>query len=149
MGLKDRILEDIKEAMKSKETDRLNTLRFLNSAIKNREIELRPNLINDEEIYGVIKKLAKQRKDSIDQFQQAGRQDLADKEALELKFMEVYLPQQLSAEELRKVVEQAVAQVGATTVKDMGKVMQAVMAQTKGAADNKTVSEIVRARLGN
>lgn len=96
MSLKEQILADIKEAMKNKEADRLSAIRFLQSAVKNKEIELRPKTIEDQDILGVIKKLAKQRKESIEQYENAGRTDLADKEKFELSVLETYLPEQLS-----------------------------------------------------
>lgn len=145
--LKTQISEDIKTAMKSKDTPRLETLRFLQAAIKNREIEIRPNTINDEEVVSVLKKMIKQRKESIEQFQNAGRQDLADKETAELKYIEHYLPQQLSKEQIESIVAKVVADLGVTSVKDMGRVMKEVLAKTGGNADGKLISEAVKSRL--
>lgn len=147
MGLKEQIMENIKSAMKSKEQVRLDTLRFLQAAIKNREIELRPDPINEDEIMGVVKKLAKQRKESIEQYQNGGRPDLADKEQVELKILEEFLPQALSKEQTEALVTAAITELGASTVKDMGGVIKAVIAKSQGAADNKLVSELVRNRL--
>jgi uncharacterized protein YqeY len=147
MGLKEKILDDMKQAMKSQEADRLGAIRFLQAAVKNREIEMRPNPINDQEIIGVIKKLSKQRKDSIEQFQQAGRTDLVDKEKFELSVLEAYLPAQLSAEQLGQMVEEVIKSLGATSVKQMGAVIKEVQARTAGSADNKLVSELVKGRL--
>ena len=147
MSMKEKIMADVKTAMKSKEQGRLETLRFLHAAIKNREIELRPNAIDDQEIQNVIKKLVKQRKDSIEQFTNAGRMDLADKEKFELSVIEGYLPAQMSREQVSQVVDQVIAKLGATSIKDMGRVMKEVIAETAGAADNKVVSELVRAKL--
>lgn len=138
---------DIKEAMKSKNSVKLNTLRFLQSAIKNREIEMRPNPITDDEAMGVIKKLVKQRKESIEQYAAGNRQDLVDQETAELKILEAYLPPQMSREQVEKLVTEVLSQLGAKTIKDMGPAMKEVLARSGGAADNKLVSEIVRAKL--
>lgn len=147
MGLKEQILDDMKNAMKSQEADKLSAIRFLQSAVKNREIELRPNAINDQEIIGVIKKLVKQRQDSIEQFEKGGRADLAAKEKFELSVLETYLPKQLSADELGKIVGEVIAALGANSIKQMGAVIKEVQARTAGAADNRQVSELVKARL--
>lgn len=147
MGLKEQILEDMKSAMKSQQAEKLGAIRFLQSAVKNREIELRPNAINDQEIIGVIKKLVKQRQDSIEQFEKGGRTDLADKEKFELSVLETYLPKQLSADELGKVVSDVIAALGANSIKQMGAVIKEVQARTSGAADNRQVSELVKSRL--
>ena len=147
MGLKEQILEDMKNAMKSQEAEKLGAIRFLQSAVKNREIELRPNAINDQEIIGVIKKLVKQRQDSIEQFEKGGRTDLANKEKFELSVLETYLPKQLSSEELAKVVNDVITALGATTIKQMGAVIKEVQVRTAGASDNRQVSELVKSRL--
>lgn len=147
MGLKEKILDDMKNAMKSQDAARLGAIRFLQSAVKNREIELRPNAIDDQEIINVIKKLAKQRKDSIEQFQLAGRTDLVDKEKFELQVLEEYLPRQLSPDQIKQIVEEVIKNIGATSIKQMGSVIKEVQAKTSGAADNKTISEVVKARL--
>jgi uncharacterized protein YqeY len=145
--LRSKIMDDVKAAMKNKEADRLSAIRFLQAAIKNKEIDVRPNTITDEDIMGVIKKMAKQRKDSIEQFENAGRQDLADKEKFELKIIEEYLPSQMSEAQIQAVVEKAIKTLGASSMKDMGAVMKEVQAQTAGAADGKLVSQIVKAKL--
>lgn len=147
MTLQQKVLDDIKNAMKSKEAERLAAIRFLQSAIKYREIELRPNPINDQEIMGVIRKLVKQRKDSIAEFEKAGRQELVDKEKFELSVLEGYLPQQMSAEQVAKIVEEVIQAQGATTMKQMGAVVKEVMAKTAGQADGKTVSDLVKSKL--
>ncbi|MBX2987884.1 MAG: GatB/YqeY domain-containing protein [Bdellovibrionaceae bacterium] len=147
MELRDQLMTDVKNAMKEKDSLKLNTLRFLQAAIKNREIEMRPNPINSDEIMGVIKKLVKQRKESIEQYQNGGRQDLADQENAELKILEAYLPAQLGRDQVEKIVAEVIAALGAKTVKDMGPVMKEVQARTAGAADNKMVSEVVRGKL--
>lgn len=145
--LKAQITEDIKTAMRAKDALRLDTLRFLQSAVKNREIEMRPATITDEEVMGVLKKLIKQRKESIDQFTKAGRTDLADKEQKELTFMEVYLPTQMDKGQIEALVAKVVTDLNASSVKDMGKVMKEVLARSAGAADSKLVSEAVKAKL--
>jgi len=147
MGLKEQIAADMKDAMKAKDMDRLNALRLVQSAFKNREIELRPNPITEEDFTAVIKKLVKQRKESIEQYQAAKRQDLVDAETKELKLLETYLPQQMGREQLDAIVAQVIAETGAKSAKDMGTVMKAVIAKTAGTADNKMVSELVKAKL--
>ena len=147
MQIRDQLMSDVKEAMKAKETLKLNTLRFLQAAIKNREIEMRPNPITSEEVMGVIRKLVKQRKESIDQYKAAARQDLVDQETSELKILETYLPQQMGRDQLEKLVTDVIAAVGAKTAKDMGPVMKEVLARAAGTADNKMVSEIVKSKL--
>ncbi|HPI39791.1 MAG TPA: GatB/YqeY domain-containing protein [Pseudobdellovibrionaceae bacterium] len=148
MEIREKISADVKAAMLAKDSVKLGALRFLQSAIKYREIELRPNPISSDEVLGVMKKLVKQRKESIDQYQAAQRQDLVDKEVQELKIIEAYLPAQLSKEDLEKVVLEVISSTGASSIKDMGNVMKAVLAKTGGAADNKLVSEIVKQKLG-
>lgn len=140
-------MDDIKVAMKDKAAEKLSTLRFLHSAIKNKEIEVRPNLISDVDVVQVIQKSVKQRKESVDQYQKAGRQDLADKELAEIKVLEAYMPSQMSEAEIKNIVAAAIKTVNATTVKDMGAVMKEVTAKTQGRADNKLVSQIVRSSL--
>lgn len=147
MSIREQLLSDIKDAMKAKQMEKLTTLRTINAAIKNEEINNRPKELTNEDVMAVLKKLAKQRKDSIDQFQQAKRQDLVDKEVVELEIIQGYLPDLLGEEKVREIVKQAIADSGASSMKDMGGVMKAVMAATKGAADNKLVSEIVKSLL--
>ncbi|MBY0386447.1 GatB/YqeY domain-containing protein [bacterium] len=147
MSLKQQILDDTKNAMKAKDMDKVNTLRFLQSAVKNKEIEVRPNALTDEDVVSVLRKSVKQRQDSIEQYAAAGRADLADKEKLELSIIEGYLPKQMSADQIEAVVKQAIKDVGATSPKEMGAVMKAVQAKTQGTADNKIVSEIVKKLL--
>jgi len=147
MSLKQQILDDTKTAMKAKDMDRVNTLRFLTSAIKNKEIEVRPNELTDEDVLSVLRKSVKQRQDSIEQYKAAQRADLADKENAELQIIESYLPQQLSTDVIERFVKEAIAEVGASSMKDMGGVMKVVMAKTQGAADNKIVSELVKKSL--
>jgi uncharacterized protein len=147
MSLKEKILEDMKNAMKNKEADRLSTIRFLQAAVKNREIELRPVQITDPDILGVIKKMAKQRKDSISEFQKAGRTDLVDKEKSELSILEEYLPKQMSEGEVSKVITDVIATLGAKDMKQMGAVIKETQARTGGAADGKMISELTKKAL--
>ncbi len=147
MVLKEKIMDDVKTAMKSKDQLKLNALRFLQAAIKNREIELRPNAINEEEVLGVIKKMVKQRKESIEQYTAAARQDLVDQESLELQILEQYMPAQMGREQIEKLVAEVISSTGAKSVKDMGNVMKEVIARAKGSADNKTVSEVIKSKL--
>ncbi len=147
MALKDEILGGIKEAMKAKDQIRLTTLRMLQSSIKNKEIEIRPKEIEDDEVLSVINKLVKQRKESIQQYQDAGRQDLADKEAQEASILEKYLPEQLSEEKVTAIVDEVIAELQAESPKQMGQVMKEVMNKTQGQADNKLISQIVKSRL--
>lgn len=149
MSLKEKILEDIKVAMKNKEADRLSAVRFLQSAVKNKEIELRPVAITDQDILGVIKKLAKQRKDSIAEFEKASRQDLVDKEKFELTVLEGYLPKQMSSDEVAKVVADVIQALGAKDIKQMGAVIKEVQSRTAGAADGKTISDLVKSKLSS
>ena len=147
MELREKILADIKSAMVSKDTVKLNTLRFLNAAIKNKEIDSRPTPITSEDIMAVLKKLVKQRKESIEQFSAAGRTDLSDAEAAELKILEVYLPAQMSREQVEALVVEVIAATGAKTVKDMGTVMKETQARAAGSADGKMISEVIKSKL--
>ena len=147
MALKERLLEDIKTAMKAKQPERLEVLRFLNAAIKNREIELRPNPVSDSEVMVVIQKLTKQRIDSIEQFRAANREDLASKEESELVILKEYLPTQLSEAEVKNLVQAAITEAGASTIKDMGKVMKLASEKAQGRADNKLLSQYIKEKL--
>lgn len=147
MELKDQLMVDIKAAMIAKDSVKLNTLRFLHAAIKQKEIDSRPNPLTADDVMAVLKKLVKQRKESIEQFAGAGRTDLVEQETAELKVMEVYMPAQMSREQIEQVVAEVIAETGAKTVKDMGTVMKAVQAKTAGTADGKTISEVIKAKL--
>ncbi len=147
MGLGEQIDADIKTAMKSGAKDKVSALRMLSAALKNKQIDKRAPLA-DSEILDSVRSLIKQRKDSIEQFAKGGRQDLVDKETAEVAILEVYLPQQLGREEVEKLVREAIAQTSAQGVKDMGKVMKALVPLIAGRADNKLVSELVKNSLG-
>ncbi len=148
MSIKENIMSQIKDAMRAKDADRLSTLRFIHAALKNKEIEIRPKELTDEDTMAALKKMAKQRQDSIKQYKDANREDLASKEEYELVILQEFLPEALSKEATEEIIKKVVAEVGAESMKDMGKVMKGVMDASKGAADNKIVSEIVRSLLG-
>jgi uncharacterized protein YqeY len=147
MSLKERITEDMKAAMRAKEMDRLGTIRLLTAAMKQKEVDERIEL-DDTAVVGIVDKLIKQRKDSIDAFQKAGRQDLADKEAAEVAVLQAYLPARLSAEEVAAEVKALVAALGASGPGDMGKVMGAAKQKLAGKAEMAQVSAAVKAALG-
>ncbi len=146
MSLKEHITEDMKTAMRAKDTARLGTIRLLQAAMKQKEVDERIEL-DDTAVIAIVDKLIKQRKDSVAAYESANRQDLADIERNEMKVLEVYLPQRLSAEEITAAVQAIVAQVGATGPSDMGKVMGAVKTQLAGKADMGLVSAAVKAAL--
>jgi uncharacterized protein YqeY len=147
MDIREQIMTDVKTAMRDKDQLKLNTLRFLQAAVKNKEIDLRPAVITSDDVMAVIKKLVKQRKESIEQYQLAQRQDLVDQEMSELKILETYLPSQMSREQVEALVVQVMTALNAKTVKDMGPVMKEVIAKSQGTADNKLVSEIIKSKL--
>ncbi|MFM8767838.1 MAG: GatB/YqeY domain-containing protein [Rubrivivax sp.] len=146
MTLKDRITEDMKSAMRAKEADRLSTIRMLLAACKQREVDERI-VLDNAAVIGIVDKLIKQRKDSIAAFTQAGRTDLVDKESAEVRVLEAYLPQRLSAEEIAAAVGSLVQSLGATGPGDMGKVMAAAKASLAGKADMGQVSAAVKQAL--
>jgi hypothetical protein len=146
MSLKDQITEDMKTAMRAKDSARLGTIRLLMAAMKQKEVDERVEL-DDTAVIAIVDKLIKQRKDSVAAYQSASRQDLADVELTEMKVLEVYLPQRLSAEEITAAVQAIVTQVGATGPGDMGKVMGAVKTQLAGKADMGLVSAAVKKAL--
>jgi uncharacterized protein YqeY len=146
MSITDRIEQEFVTAYKAKDAERVAVLRLLKTAIKNRQVELlRP--LTEAEVLEVVGRQAKQRRESIEQFSAAGRMDLADKEERELTILKDYLPQALSPEELEAAVVKAIAETGASTPKDMGKVMKAVMEAHKGRVDGGTVQALVRSKL--
>ena len=148
MTFLDRINEDLKAAMKSKDSDRLSTLRMVKTALKNREID-KMEALTDEEAIKVLQSMVKQRRDSIEQYQQAGRIELAEKEAAEIKVIEEYLPAALDDAAIARVVEETIVETGASSMKEMGAVMKAVMAKLAGqTVDGKAVNQIVKSKLG-
>jgi len=146
MSLKERLKEDMKAALKAKDKEKLSVIRMLHSLIKNAEIDKRGEL-TDEEIISLLMKYAKQRRESIELYEKGGRQDLVEKERRELQIVESYLPKQMSEEEIRELVAKVIEEVGASSPKDIGKVMQAVMPKVKGRADGSLVNRIVRELL--
>lgn len=152
MSLKTRISDDIKTAMKAKDKVRLETLRSIKKVILEKESTVRPSgqdELTEEQELDVLTQLAKQRKDAINQYQNAGREDLAQQEAEELTIIEEYLPQQLSEAEVEAVIDELIAKVGASSPKDMGKVMGPAMKQLKGRANGSQVQAIVKAKLSD
>ncbi len=147
MLLRDRLTEEMKDAMKAKDELRLSTIRLVRSAVRNKEIDLKREM-DDQEVIETISSLVKQRRESIRLFTEAGRDDLVAKEEKELAILLSFLPQQLSREEVAELVVKVVAECGAQGVKDMGKVMKALMPHVAGRADGKMVSEVVKEKLG-
>jgi hypothetical protein len=147
VSIKEKLRADLVTAMKARDELKVSTLRLVSSSIKNREIDERKEL-DDEGVLAVLTTAAKQRRDSIDQYEKGGRQDLADKEKAELVIIQEYLPQQLSKEEVAAFIKEAIAETGAAGAKDMGKVMKALMPKVKGKADGKLVNELVKELLG-
>ncbi len=148
MSLKARLTEAMKEAMKAKDSARLGTIRMALAAVKNREIDSRAEL-DDQAVIGVLSTLAKQRRESAEAFRQGDRLELAEKEEQELTVIQEFLPAQLGEAEIRQIIEAAVAETGAASMKDMGKVMKIVSAKTAGQADGRLVSELVKSRLAS
>jgi uncharacterized protein len=146
MGLKEQITEDMKAAMRAKDTGRLGTIRLLTAAMKQKEVDERIEL-DDKVILGIIEKMIKQRKDSISQFEAGGRQDLADIEKAELTVLSAYMPAALSEDEIRKEVAAAVIETGAAGPQDMGKVMAVLKSKLAGRADMTAVSGMVKMAL--
>jgi uncharacterized protein len=144
--LKERITEDMKAAMRARDAERLGAIRMLTAAMKQKEVDERVEL-DDASVVGIVDKLLKQRKDSIEAFEKAGRQDLADKEKAEAAVLQAYLPARLSADEVAAEVKAIVAEVGAKGPADMGKVMGAAKARLAGKADMGQVSAAVKAAL--
>ena len=150
MSLKEQIGEDIKTAMKAKDKIRLQTVRGIKKAILEKEVELRPQgqeSLNQEQEIELLSQQAKQRRDSIEQYQNAGRDDLAAQEQQELAIIETYLPEQASDEEVETIIDQIIADTGAATLKDLGKVMGPAMKQLKGKADGKKIQALVKSKL--
>lgn len=150
MALKDQIMADLKEAMKQKQTDRLRVLRSLKAKLLEKEISVREGgegTLNDEQATEVLMKAAKQRKESIEQFEEGGRDDLAEKEKEELAIIESYLPEMMSEDEIRTAVRNKIDALGAEDMSDMGRVMGAMMQELKGKAEGSKVSKMVKEEL--
>ena len=146
MQFSEKLSDDYKEALKAGDKSRVSILRMIKAAVKNKEIE-KGSSLSDDEIYAILRSFVKRAVESIEQFSKAGRTDLAAKEKEELSIMQGYLPRQLGEEEIRKLVEDIVSETGASGMKDMGTVMKAVMAKTKGQVDGKLVNTIVKETL--
>jgi len=144
--LKERITEDMKAAMRASDKERLSTIRMVQAAIKQREVDERI-VLDDAQVIAVLEKMVKQRRESIVQFEQGGRTDLADKERSEIALLQAYLPAQLSEAEVDALIREAIASTGAASVKDMGKVMGVVKAKAAGRADMGAVSARIKAAL--
>ena len=148
MSLKQQIIADLTASMKAQDAPRTSTLRMVKAAVMNREIE-KGGELDDEEMMKLLRSLVKQRRDSIEQYEKGGRPELADKEKTEIDVIEAYLPQAASREEIEVAVAAAISETGAGSMKDMGKVMKAVQAALSGKnADGRTISEMVKAKLG-
>ena len=147
MSLKDRILQDVKDAMRAKDKPRLATLRLITAAIKQQEIDERIEL-NDAQVLALLDKMCKQRRESISQFEKAGRDDLIAQEVSELELIQTYLPEQLGEDEIVALIDEAMAATGAASIKDMGKVMGQLKPKLQGRADMSAVSAMIKAKLG-
>ena len=147
MSLKDRIQQDVKDAMRAREKQRLATIRLITAAIKQREVDERIEL-DDEQVLLVLDKMRKQRRESISQFEKAGRDDLIAVEVREMEVIQGYLPEQLGNDEIAALIDAAMSDTGATSIKDMGKVMGQLKPKLQGRADMSAVSTMIKARLG-
>ena len=146
MGLEERLVEEMKQAMKSNDKAKLSTIRMIRSTVKNKEIELRKPL-DDDGIFRVIQGMVKKNEDSIEQFKAGGRMDLVEKETKEIETMKSYLPQPLSREEVLKIIDQTIEETKASSLKDLGKVMKSVMPKLGGKVDGALVNQLVKERL--
>ena len=147
MSLKERITDDMKAAMRAGEKERLGLIRMITAVIKQREVDERI-VLDDTQVLSVLEKMIKQRKESLVQFQAGNRQDLVEKEAAEITLLQGYLPSQLSAAEIDALIAEAVAATGATSIKDMGKVMAVIKGKAQGRVDLGKVGAIIKAKLG-
>ena len=146
MSLKARIQEDVKSAMRAQQREQLAALRLLTAAIKQKEVDERIEL-NDEQVLAVLDKMVKQRRESLEQFQKAGRDDLAKQEVFELDLIQGYLPEPLGEAELAALIRTTISELGASSIRDMGPVMNALRSQVQGRADMKAVSQAVKTQL--
>ncbi|EFV02246.1 YqeY-like protein [Pseudoramibacter alactolyticus ATCC 23263] len=147
MALKEQLLADLKTAMKAKDKVRKSTITMMRAAILQKEKDQRVDVLPETDIRAIISKQYKQRKDALDEFTKAGRDDLIEQTRAEMAIIEAYLPKQLSQAEIAAIVDETIQEVGAASMKDMGNVMKALMPKIKGAADGKIVNQIVRAKL--
>jgi uncharacterized protein YqeY len=146
MTLKARIQDDVKSAMRSRDRESLAALRLVTAAIKQKEVDERIEL-NDEQVLAVLDKMVKQRRESLEQFEKAGREDLAEKERFELGLIQEYLPEPLGEDELAALIQSTINGLGASSIRDMGQVMSALRGQVQGRADMKAVSQAVKQQL--
>jgi len=146
MSLEERLVEEMKQALKSNDKLRLSTIRMIRSALKNKEIELRKKL-EDEEVVKVIQAMVRKGEESVEQFQTGGRMDLVEKEKKEIEILKSFLPQPLSQEEILKIIDQSIQETQASSLKDIGKVMKSVMPKIGGKADGKLINQLVKERL--
>ncbi|MEQ2526236.1 GatB/YqeY domain-containing protein [Robertmurraya yapensis] len=146
MSLLERLNQDMKQAMKNKEKDKLSVIRMVKASLQNEALKLGQELSEDEELT-VLSREVKQRKDSLHEFEKAGREDLVEKIRTELQYVEEYMPQQLTEEEVSKIVQESIAEVGASSKAEMGKVMAAIMPKVKGKADGSLVNKLVQQHL--
>lgn len=146
MGLEERLVEEMKAAMKSSDKLRLSTIRMIRSTIKNKEIELRKPL-DDETIQRVIQGMVRKGEESLEQFRLGGRMDLVEKESKEIEVLKSFLPQPLTQEEVVKIIDQTIEETQVTSLKDLGKVMKSVMSKLQGKADGKLINQLVKERL--
>lgn len=146
MSLEERLVEEMKQAMKSNDKLRLSTIRMIRSALKNKEIELRKKL-EDEDVVKVIQAMVRKGEESVEQFQTGGRMDLVEKEKKEIEISKSFLPQPLSQEEILKIIDQSIQETQASSLKDIGKVMKSVMPKIGGKADGKLINQLVKERL--
>ncbi len=145
--IKSNISDDVKAAMRSKDKEKLAALRLIQAAFKQKEVDERIEL-DDQQTIAILDKMAKQHRDSINQFEEAGRDDLVEKERFELDIIETYLPAKLSEEEINKMIDEAITKSGAESMKDMGKVMGMLKSGLQGRADMSQVSSLIKSRLG-
>ena len=145
--LEKKITDNLQKAMKGGRKVEVSALRMLISAVKNKKIEERTDELDDDKVLTLVKKMVKQHKESIEQFKAGGRDDLVAKESAELDVVAAYMPEEMSEEEIKNIVGQVISETGVSSLHDMGKVIKGVMARTKGQADGKVVSEIVKAAL--
>jgi hypothetical protein len=146
MGLEERLVDEMKQAMRSSDKVRLSAIRMIRTAVKNKEIELRKKL-DDEEIQRVIQGMLRRNEESIEQFRLGGRMDLVDKESKEVDILRSFLPQALSTEEILKIIDESIQETQASSMKDLGKVMKSVMPKLTGKADGKVINQLVKERL--
>ena len=146
MSLEEKLLEEMKQAMKTNDKIRLSTIRMIRSSSKNKEIELRRKL-EDEDIFKVIQGMVRKGEESIEQFQAGGRNDLVEKEKMEIEILKSFLPQPIPQEEIIKIIDETIQETQASSLKDLGKVMKAVMPRLGGKADGKVINQLVKERL--